>query len=113
MGPIFLLLTVLLSTKCIIAEEPDANLRVVHASRVVDLTSPVVRQTVTLTFENSGSSPVSSFIYVVDPNIAANLAFIDAKVCDFVVYCRLIVLYVYLNNVIYCTCIPFLIVLID
>ena len=89
MGPIFLLLAALLSTKCITAEEPDANLKVIHASRVVDLTSPVVRQTVTLSLENSGSSPVSSFIYLVDPNTAANLAFIDAKVRDFVLFCML------------------------
>ena len=80
MGPISLFLFVCLLRSCFAAEEADASLIVVRASREVDLSSSVVKQSVTFSFENSGTNPVSSFLYVVDANVASNLAYISAEV---------------------------------
>ncbi len=89
MGPIFLLAVVCLFTGCISAEDPDANLVVTRASREVDLTSAVVRQSVTFTFENSGSSSISSFHFVVESSIAPHLAYISAQVSIITLKCVL------------------------
>ena len=80
MGPILLLALACLLNSCVAAEDPDANLIVTRASREVDLSSSVVKQSVTFTFENSGTSLVSSFHYVVESNFAQHLAYISAEV---------------------------------
>lgn len=82
MGSILLCLlaSILLLSNVITAEEPDTNLIITRASREVELASSVVKQSVSFTFENKGGSPISSFIYVVDANVASHLAFISAEV---------------------------------
>lgn len=76
----FFLVCLLAYLSIIDAQEPDNNLIITRASRGVDLTSSVVKQSVEFTFENKGGSPVSTFVYVIDGNVAANLAYISAEV---------------------------------
>ena len=53
---------------------------VTRASRELDLTTHLVKQTVGLTVENTGESPLTSLLYTVDSGLADKLAFIGAQV---------------------------------
>ena len=90
MDPIFLLLLVSALNGCIAVEEPDVNLLVSRASREIDLSSSVVKQSVTFTFQNEGTNSVSFFLFVVDANLASQLAYISAEVSS--------VIYIYNRN---------------
>lgn len=62
---------------------PDNRVEQLELSRVtreVDLTSPLVKQKVTLAVENKGSKPVTNFLYTVESQLARKVAYISAQV---------------------------------
>lgn len=48
--------------------------------RNIDIASQLVKVLIKLTLENTGKSPVSSFLYALEPNSKPNLSFIGASV---------------------------------
>lgn len=48
--------------------------------RNIDIASQLVKILIKLTLENTGKSPVSSFLYALEPNSKPNLSFIGASV---------------------------------
>ena len=65
---------------CFAAEEPNDKLTITRASRDLDLTSHLAKQSVSFTLQNEGETPVTSFLYTVDKILVDNLAFIEAEV---------------------------------
>lgn len=62
---------------------PDNRVETLELSTVtreVDLTSPLVKQKVTMVVENKGSKAVSTLLYTVEPQLAQKLAYITAQV---------------------------------
>ena len=49
-------------------------------TREVDLTSPLVKQKVTMVVENKGSKAVAALLYTVEPQLAQKVAYITAQV---------------------------------
>lgn len=49
--------------------------------RNIDIASQLVKVLIKLTLENTGKSPVSSFLYALEPDTKPNLSFIGASVC--------------------------------
>ncbi|XP_044764773.1 dolichyl-diphosphooligosaccharide--protein glycosyltransferase subunit 1 [Coccinella septempunctata] len=50
-----------------------------NVERTIDLTSHLVKLTATITLENTGSSPISNYLVVLEPETAGNLSFISVK----------------------------------
>lgn len=51
-----------------------------NVERKVDVSTHLVKITTSITIENTGSSSVKSFLYVVDPPLQGKLSFIGAMV---------------------------------
>lgn len=49
--------------------------------RNIDIASQLVKVLIKLTLDNTGKSPVSSFLYALEPDTKPKLAFIEASVC--------------------------------
>lgn len=50
-----------------------------NVERSIDLTSQLVKITATITLENTGPSPISNYLVVLEPESAGNLSFISVK----------------------------------
>lgn len=59
------------------------NLELTSVSREVDLSSPLVKQKVTMVVENKASGAVTSVLYTVEPQLADKVAYVGAKVSEF------------------------------
>jgi oligosaccharyltransferase complex subunit alpha (ribophorin I) len=55
------------------------NIVNVKVDRNIDIATQLVKLTVKLTLENTGKSPVSSFLYVLEPDTKSNLAYFGAS----------------------------------
>lgn len=55
-------------------------LELVTVTREVDLTTPLVKQKVTMVVENKGSKPISILLYTVEPQLASKVSYIGAQV---------------------------------
>lgn len=66
------------------AKAPPDNrveaLELATVTREVDLTSPLVKQKVTMVLENKGSKAVTVMLYTVEPQLADKVAHISAQV---------------------------------
>ena len=63
---------------------PDNRVEQLELSRVtreVDLSSPLVKQVVTMVVDNKGSKPVTNVLYTLESQLAKKVAFIGAQVC--------------------------------
>lgn len=78
------LLLVLCVSGGVRAKGPPDNrveaLELATVTREVDLTSPLVKQKVTMVLENKGSKAVTSVLYTVEPQLEDKVAFISAQV---------------------------------
>ena len=66
---------------------PDNRVEALELSRVtreVDLSSPLVKQKVIMAVENKGSTPVTSVLYMVEPQLAGKVGYITAQVSTLV-----------------------------
>ena len=61
-------------------EKPNDKLLVARASRELDLTSHVLEQTIAMTVQNEGDSPVTTVLYLIDNGLKQHLAYIQALV---------------------------------
>ena len=79
-----LFLLMLCSSFSAFAKQPaDTRVEELTLSRVtreVDLTSPLVKQKVTMALENDGPKPVSVVLFTVEPQLAGKVAYIGAQV---------------------------------
>ena len=66
------------------AKQPPDNrvedLELTRVTREVDLTSPLAKQKVSMVVENKGTKPVTSVLYMVEPQLTDKVAFISAQV---------------------------------
>lgn len=62
------------------ADDPNKDLVFTRVARQIDLRSHLFKQVTSLTVENTGARPLSSFLYTVDTNLASKLAFVGAEV---------------------------------
>lgn len=53
----------------------------VKVDRNIDIASQLVKVSVKLTLENTGKSPVSSFLYALEPDTKSYLSYFGASVC--------------------------------
>ncbi|XP_064633039.1 dolichyl-diphosphooligosaccharide--protein glycosyltransferase subunit 1-like [Lineus longissimus] len=75
-GSLFL---VLLASCCVANQDTiDANLINTKVERTVDLSSHLAKTTSSITLKNNGNTAVKSFLFVVDPSLAGNLATLSA-----------------------------------
>ena len=63
------------------AEEVSGDVVVTRVARELDLTTHLVKQRVSITIENGGDRPLSSFHFIVDSNLVNKMAYIGATVC--------------------------------
>lgn len=59
--------------------EPHRALVNKNVERSIDLTSHLVKLTATITLENTGTSPISNYLVILEPETAGNLSFISVK----------------------------------
>ena len=70
----------ILAAQCLAQDEVTKDITVLRMARELDLASQLVKQKVTITFQNSGTKPVASFLYTVDPALAGKLSYVGAQV---------------------------------
>ncbi len=73
-------LCLLVFTGRAVADDPSEDLVFTRVAREIDLRSHLVKQDVSLTMENTGARPLSSFLYTVDTGLADSLAYLGAEV---------------------------------
>lgn len=56
------------------------NLVLSSVSRELDLTTPLVKQKVTMVVENRGSSAVTQFLFSIDSSLTSKVSYLGAKV---------------------------------
>ncbi len=78
--PISLLLSLALSSPCFALDSANPEVTVTEASRTVDLTSQLVKETVTLTLHNGGSGAVRTVHVAVAKDAVDKIAFVGATV---------------------------------
>ena len=78
-GLVFLLCLVVMGKKGPADNRVEA-LELTSVTREIDLTSPLVKQKVTMVVENKASKSVSALYFTVERQLAKRLAFIDAQV---------------------------------
>ncbi|KAL5475024.1 hypothetical protein EMCRGX_G027071 [Ephydatia muelleri] len=69
----------ILAAQCLAQDEVTKDITVLRMARELDLASQLVKQKVTITFQNSGTKPVASFLYTVDPALAGKLSYVGAQ----------------------------------
>ena len=83
---VLIILLSLLVVRYSLAEEPNDKLLITRASRELDVTSQIVKQSVSLTVQNEGDSPAKSLLYTVDSSISQRLAYIQAVVSIYIIF---------------------------
>jgi hypothetical protein len=75
------ILCIIFSIDCKVRQDTIDNAIVnSKVERKIDVSTHLVKLTATITLENSGKSPVKSFLYAVEPSLQNFLSFISANV---------------------------------
>ncbi len=76
----FLIYFVLFVVNCTSNVSP--HLKIANVDRLIDISSQIVKVTNQITFQNTGTDPVSSFVFTVDSKFVDHVAVIKGRVSD-------------------------------
>ena len=78
----------LISSLCLLSivyslDSVNSNIVNENVKRVIDISTHLVRITSTIVIENTGKSPISTYVYTIDNGLSDQLSFIKATVSIF------------------------------